>query len=73
MTSRKLKEDLYKMPQKLNLAYISPKYPPDEGPIPEEYIVFLAGYAQSLLPKGKIISSESIFEDLPIRLSENND
>jgi len=37
-------------------------YPEDDGPIPDEYFLFLKEHAKSLLPSGKIISSESFFE-----------
>lgn len=39
----------------------NPQYPEDDGPISVEYFLFLKEHAKSLLPSGKIISSESFF------------
>jgi hypothetical protein len=41
---------------------LNPQYPEDDGPIPDEYFLFLTEHAKRLLPTGKIISSESFFE-----------
>jgi hypothetical protein len=41
---------------------LKPQYPQDDGPISDEYFLFLTEHAKSLLPTGKIISSESFFE-----------
>lgn len=49
------------------------QYPQDDGPISEEYILFLTQYAKSLLPKGRMISNESFFDDSPVSTFESSD
>lgn len=49
------------------------QYLQDDGPISDEYFLSLTQYAKSQLPKGKIISSESFFDDSPVSTTENSD
>ena len=52
---------------------LNPQYPEGDGPIPDEYYLFLTEHAKSLLPIGKIISSQSFFEKSGNRSLDDNE
>lgn len=51
----------------------TPQYLQDDGPVSDEYFLFLTQYAKSQLPNGKIVSRESFLDDSPVSTIENSD
>jgi hypothetical protein len=54
-------------------AEAAPWYEPDDGPLSEEYVKWLVEYARPLLPKGRRLSRQSLFDNLPASDDQPND